>query len=296
MKCELCEKRQSFHEHHFEGEDIDLSILSEDETEKYKELQKEREKLNLCVLCHSKIHGNIAKWNPIKMLYKIRKDLIEERKAIQNKIRNLKQYELDVSDLEEVKQSLMKKIEGIDGRLKDFVREEQIWKWLEKIYGISEINAAGLIATIGDISRFDTVSDVWAFFGLRPKSSFNFDESKWKNYEHYRQATKENRTLAVYDIGEQFLRKDSFYRQFYNERRKETEADERFGDPEENKGHYYSDARRVATKKFLSHLYEMWRRIEGLEVRKPYILADKHHKYIKPPYLDETLEELEGGD
>jgi len=288
MTCELCEERPPFHSHHFDGEEINLENLGSRKKEKYLKLEGDgKETVDLCVECHSEVHGNVAEWSPIKVLYKYRKDLIEERKATQNRIRNLKQYEVDVSDLKEVKEMLADKINEVEKRLKSYVRDHELWSWLEKIYGISEINAAGLIAKIGDISNFDTVSDLWAFFGLRPKSSFDFEnDSKWESYEHYRQATKGERTLAVYDIGEQFIRKDSFYRQFYDERRKETEADKRFGEPEDNKSHYYQDARRYATKIFLSHLYEVWRRIEGLETREPYIMQEEHHNYIKPPYLE----------
>jgi len=255
------------------------------------EKSSEDETIEVCVVCHSKIHGNVARWSPIKMLYKYRKDLIEERKATENRIRNLKQYELDITPFQENEKRLKSQIKEIEKRLKSHIQNHKLWKWLKNIYGISEINAAGLIAKIEDISRFDTVSDVWAFFGLRPKSSFNFEDGdeKWENYEHYRQATKDTRTLAVYDIGEQFIRKDSFYRQFYDKRRKETEADERFGKPEDNKQHYHNDARRYATKIFLSHLYEVWRRIEGLETREPYILQGEHHNYIEPPYLEVVL-------
>jgi len=289
MICKLCNERPAFHSHHFDGNGIDLENLDSWKREKYLELKGDGEKtLDLCVRCHSEVHGNVAEWNSIKLLHKLRKDLIEERKATQNRIRDLKkQYELDVSDLEEIKKSLEEKIREIEERLKELVRGERIWEWLEKVNGVSEINAAGLIAKIGDISRFDTVSDLWSFFGLRPKSSFNFDDCKWENYQHYRQATKEERTLVVYDIGEQFvLKKDSFYRRFYENRRKKTEKDERFGNPKDNKLHYYRDARRYAVKIFLSHLYEVWRRMEGLETRTPYILQEEHHNYIKPPYLN----------
>jgi len=288
LKCQLCRNRPTFHTHHFDGEEIDLGNLNSQRKEKYLKLEENgKETVDLCVECHSEVHGNVAKWSPIKMLYKYRKDLIEERKATENRIRNLKQYELDVTPFQENKERLENQIKEIESRLKPYVRDHKLWRWLEKIYGISEINAAGLIAKIGDISNFDTVSDVWAFFGLRPKSSFDFEDGcKWEDYGHYRQATKEKRTLAVYNIGEQFIRKDSFYRQFYDERREETESDERFGKPEDNKSHYYRDGRRYATKIFLSHLYEVWRRIEGLETREPYILQEEHHHYIKPPYLE----------
>jgi len=288
MTCELCEERPSFHSHHLDGEEINLENLGSRKKEKYLKLEGGgKETVDLCVECHSEVHGNEAEWSPIKVLYKYRKDLVEERKATRNRIRNLRQYEVDVSDLEEVEKTLVSKIDEIEKRLKSYVRDHDLWHWLKEIYGISEINAAGLIAKVGDISKFDTVSDLWSFFGLRPKSSFDFEGGcKWESYEHYRQATKEERTLAVYDIGENFIRKDSFYRQFYDERREKAENEEKFGKPEENKQHYYQDARRYAVKIFLSHLYEVWRRIEGLETREPYIMQEEYHNYIKPPYLE----------
>lgn len=301
MKCELCEERPFVPEHHWDGKEIFLENLSEEMREKYLRLEEKRdEPLPLCVQCHNRIHGNDADWCTIKTLYRFRKKLIEHRKAAENRARSLKAYELDVSVFEEIKDKVREKIKEIESLLEEPVHQHELWKWLDEVTGVAEVNAAGLIAKIRDISNFDTSSKIWSYLGLIPEKEFDPEKSNFDSYEQYRQATKDGRTLAVYEIGDQFIKQGdkSFYRQFYDKRREKAEREEKFGDPDakyqkgkkkgqyKNRGHYYNDARRVATKIFLSHLYEVWRRIEGLETREPYIMKKEMHHYIKPPHLD----------
>ena len=291
-KCKLCQERKTFAEHHFDGEEIHLENLSDEKREKYERLEEELDEVvDVCTICHSEIHGNEAKWDPIKLLFKLRKDLIEERKATNNRIRNLQEYELDVSDLQEVTDHLSEKIKSLKKRLKKEVRKREIWqKWMSDVTGIGEVNAAGIIANLNDIGDFDTISKLWKYCGLMPKSGLK-EDGKYENYQHYRQATKDLRSLTAYDIGQRFIQAGGYYREVYEERREETEADERFGDPEEEKGHYYADARRIAVKMFLSHLWQVWREIKGYEVTEPYVLEqDGHNRKRNPPHWSDSNE------
>lgn len=297
MKCRICKERETFAEHHFDGEEIDLDNLSKEKRDRYKAIENSgADTIDVCTICHAKIHGNEAEWDPIKALYKLRRDLIEERKAVDNRIRALEEYELDVSDLEDVSTQLQDKVDEISKRLKKLVRKRDIWNWLQHVNGIAEVNAAGLIATIVDPGKFDTISKLWKYSGQTPKNGFDFDseDCKYENYGHYRQATKENRTLTSYDIGDGFVKNGDFYRDIYDNRREKTESDERFGKPSENKGHYHNDARKVAVKKFLSHLWLVWRKMKGMEVTDPYIIANDsdHNRFMKPPHLDKVEVEV----
>jgi hypothetical protein len=50
--------------------------------------------------------------------------------------------------------------------IKTLVERQPIWtEWLKDVNGIGPILAGGLIAFIGDISRFDTISKLWAYAG-----------------------------------------------------------------------------------------------------------------------------------
>ena len=61
-------------------------------------------------------------------------------------------------------------------------------------------------------------------------------------------------------------------------------------------GHVHLMARRKAAKLFLSHLWEMWRRFEGLEVRAPYIHAiGGHTNFIPPPLVGAYFPEILAG-
>lgn len=289
-KCKVCEGRESFAEHHFDGEEIHLKNLSNGERKKYKSLEdSHNEVIEVCTICHSKIHGNIAKWNPIKLLYKLRKDIIKERKATKSRIRALKEYELDVSDLKEVAETLTNKEKKLSKRLKKLVREEDIWDWLEKVKGIGEINTAGLIAKLNFIEKYETVSSLWKFCGLMPKNGFDEEDSNFENYTHYRQATKEERTLTAYDIGECFVRNtECFYRKFYDLKKEEYLENRDWSD-----GHCHAAARRYAVKMFLSHLWSVWRQMKGLEITDPYILSanNGHNRKVEPPHKEEIFNE-----
>lgn len=291
MRCKLCNKRTAYADHHFDGEEIQLENLSEEKLERYKEYaQNGHETLPVCTICHSEIHGNETSWSQVKKLYKLRRDVIELRKATGNKIMALEEYEMDVSDLKEIVEGLSSKEKEIGKRLKQLVHKEDIWNWLQHVSGIGEINTAGLIAKVETPEKFDTISKLWKYLGQMPKSGFD-PEGKYKNYQHYRQATKDGRTLTSYDIGSSFIKSGDFYRDIYDERRRKTEADKRFGDLEGNKSHYHNDARKVAVKKFLSHLWLVWRKMKGLEITEPYIIAKKgngHNRFIEPPHLEKV--------
>jgi len=63
----------------------------------------------------------------------------------------------------------------------------------------------------------------------------------------------------------------------YLRRRAKTEADRDW-----TESHGNMDAIRVMMKLFLSHLWQKWCEIEGLEVTKPYVVDKLEHNYLKP--------------
>lgn len=106
--------------------------------------------------------------------------------------------------------------------------------------------------------------------------------------------------MLAYKIGMQFVKQGSLYRKLYDhfkaeyalreDLRAETEAKKgrkvksKNGETAESKGtaHIHAMAQRKMVKVFLSHLWEEWRKLEGLPVTKPYAIAILNHsKYIE---------------
>jgi len=89
-------------------------------------------------------------------------------------------------------------------------------------------------------------------------------------------------------VGAQFVKQGDFYRDWY-ERYKEGYL---LKSPECSLGQNDNRARRAMVKLFLSHLWEMWRKSQGLPAGKTYLqerLGEEYaarHTYIEPPYAD----------
>lgn len=88
-------------------------------------------------------------------------------------------------------------------------------------------------------------------------------------------------------IASQFVRQGDFYREKYDEQKLKYEAVEGL-----SKGLVENRARRAMIKLFLSHLWEMWRKSEGLPTGGTYLqerLGAEYaakHTLIAPPYAD----------
>jgi len=165
------------------------------------------------------------------------------------------------------------------------VKNEELWKqYLSKINGIGPILAAGLIGYIEDIERFDTVSKLWAYAGL------HVVEGKAPRRRRG-QKINWNPKLRVlcWKIGESFvkMRGGGGYRDLYEKHRAEYEAREDL--KKEAKGRRYAMAKRKTVKIFLSHLWEVWRRLEGLPIRRTYVEEKLGHKDIIEPFIDTEM-------
>jgi len=175
-----------------------------------------------------------------------------------------------------------------------------IWtEWLSKVKGIGSILGAGLIGYIGDISRFDSISKLWAYSGLHvvdgrapkrkrgekinwnPKmralmwkiarsfafqkeapSRTKYEENKRYYLEKYGDRIKNPKSCPEYEKCRKRLKK-----------RKEPAC----------KGHLEAMARRRLVKQFLACLWLKWRELEGLPVSKPYAIEHLGHKsFIEP--------------
>lgn len=93
---------------------------------------------------------------------------------------------------------------------------------------------------------------------------------------------------TAWKIAGQFVRQGKFYRiQYEMQKARYEERDKgKISD-----GQLDLRARRAMVKLFLSHLWEMWRKSEGLPAGEPWLMAQRGmdfrtHKYIPPPYTD----------
>jgi hypothetical protein len=171
----------------------------------------------------------------------------------------------------------------------DEVKSIPIFTWLEGVRGIGPMMAAGLIAWIDDISRFDTVSKLWAYAVGKPGER---RERGKKGGWNPRLKTH------CWKVGMQILKAHSkkrgvhgVYSDFYDRSKQEYLAREDIkamhdsgkarGGKKSYKIHIHQMALRRMIKLFLSHLWETWRKAEGLSIREPYVVGVLGHEKIE---------------
>lgn len=192
----------------------------------------------------------------------------------------------------------------IEGQIKralgKYAEASATGQWLLNQYGIGPVISAGLLAHI-DIHKAPTVGHIWRFAGLDPTL-------KWE--KGGKRPWNAGLKTLCWKIGESFVKvkgkEEGVYGHIYVERRKlEGEKNERMEFAEqaaavlkarpshaqkktyaEGKlpdGHLHARAKRYAVKLFLSHLHEVWRKNEGLEVPLPYPIAQLGHAHKIEP-------------
>jgi hypothetical protein len=172
-----------------------------------------------------------------------------------------------------------------------------VWDWVTGIKGIGDHLAAKVLAQIDYAGDYATISKLWRFSGLA------VIEGKAEGKD----STAYNRKLKATLIGEQgvacqFVLHRTFpYRDVYDEYK----AEQRKKYPDVmckncgctwdecqhkkthkrmyNDGHLDMRAKRKIAKLFLSHLWLVWRELEGLPVTKPYVHQVMGHTGMIPP-------------
>lgn len=162
--------------------------------------------------------------------------------------------------------------------LRDFADDFPIVERMIKVKGVGEVLALKVVAMI-DIGRANTISALWRYAGYGVVD--NKAEKAIKGEKlHYNKRLK----ATCYLIAQSFLRSNSPYRRIYDEARAEYE---RRG---WTKAHQHKAAMRKMIKIWLAHLWLVWRQLEGLPIRDPYIAADPHHKIITPAEMGWPIE------
>jgi hypothetical protein len=300
---------------------------------------------------HLMIPENMPRDAIIKMMSEFYNALMQDKYQIDNQVFISDEFGNQGVYLINDYKRLEKRIEA---KIKNQVNTYPIYKeYLKETKGIGPILAGGLISYIHPISRFDSVSKLWAYAGMDVReicsncnkryivdakrgewierranrleniSKTRKDQSKVKTHE---QCIKEAEALIchcenpvlvktspkaragemidwnpelkklLYLVSDQFVRqRSSPYRKVYEEAKltymnrpdlmKEIEKKQKG----EVKGtaHIEAMARRKTVKLFLSHLWETWRKLEGLPTPEPYVFSVLGHSDKIDPFKDE---------
>jgi len=181
--------------------------------------------------------------------------------------------------------------EKVEKLLKTFIKVQPVYiNFLNKIRGIGPIFSAKLISYLGDCSKFENVSKLWAYTGNHvidgkaPKRRRGQDA----NWNH-------NLRMLTWQISDQFVRQNKgYYRKKYNEE-KEIQLNQEYkegvlfkkygkvykeGDTKLSRGHAHNRAMRKIRKHFLSHYWECAREVNGLPNKKTYVEGVLKHEHI----------------
>ena len=178
-----------------------------------------------------------------------------------------------VALLERWYERLSKMEEELEDDISNLIEGEELVEYMTAVKGVGDILSAKVISMI-DIERADTVSALWRYAGF---GVVDGEAEKRKKGEtmHFNMRLK----TACFNVGTSFMMSNSPYKQIYNNARDYYEVNR----PDWNKKHQDYAARRKMIKVWLSHLWEVWRKLEGLPTRNIYAEGQLgHNHYISP--------------
>lgn len=142
---------------------------------------------------------------------------------------------------------------------------------LLSVHGVGPVTAAMLLARL-DPTKAQYASSVWKFFGLAGATKNRYKEGVKGG------GSPQDRSV-LYNWSQTQVKLRTPYRKVYDDRRAKTNGDEKW----RSDMHRHMDASRVMTKMFLSHVWEVYRRLDGLPVPDPYALAALGHEHYTSP-------------
>ena len=147
-----------------------------------------------------------------------------------------------------------------------------MYPYINGIKGIGPSLASQVLSLI-DITRADTVSALWRYAGYAVVDG-KAEKLKKGEKAHYNANLKK----ALYKVAMSFLKCSSPYRKFYDDAKQYYEANRDW-----TKMHIHLASIRKMIKMFLSHLWHVWRTVEGLPTRELYVVEKLGHNHIIPP-------------
>jgi hypothetical protein len=146
------------------------------------------------------------------------------------------------------------------------LRTIPVWDTLKQGWGMGEILGMHLLSRV-DIRKADTVSSLWRFLGYDPSEKYNPGKG----------ADLKSALYASLSIT--LIRTTSPYRADYDTVKAKYAA-RKEADPD-GKWSPHKRAMRWLIKLWLSHLWETWRKAEGLPTASPWIMGrDGHNGFI----------------
>ena len=227
----------------------------------------------------------------VRALVEVYYDVQGVRIAAEHRIRKAGEHGLAEDGVKALMDWVNERMDKQEAELKAMVlkqiKDEPLWKdWMKGVKGVGPCIAGGMLAWLGDCSRFDTVSKLWAYCGEHvvdghaPKRTRG-EKANWN-------ATL--RTLC-WKAGQSFVRVGDGYRDLYlreKVRLRGLHPEPVEYDPPRKKkdgtpllrftdGHIDAMARRKVAKVFLSHYWQMARTQAGLPTRELYVMEHLGH-------------------
>ena len=238
----------------------------------------------------------------LRVLVEMYYDFQKLRVATENRLR---MYELlnlitplQSAKLHSVAQDLKRDEKSILEQIEDELETILVWQWLKNIKGIGPAMAAGIISWVDDISRSPHVSSLWKYAGMHV-----VDGAAPKRRKGEKAEWNQSLRTHMWKVVKQLLQANNeFYRGWYDRfKQREIEKCKERGMkivpssqlPTKNKrkyepegvisvGHIDNRAKRKVAKLFLSHLWFVWRQMEGLPTDSPYA-QQLGHRVVPSP-------------
>jgi len=168
------------------------------------------------------------------------------------------------------------------------VERHPLWEnYLRFVKGIGPTFAGALIGIIHSADRFDTISKLWAYAGYAVSPDGRAVRRRRGERLRYNPKLK----TLMWKIAVSWLKAHkrgfSFYGHMYEVYKRIYQAKAERGEVKNPTPlHIHYMAMRRAIKLFLSHLWLIWRLVEGLPIRPPYVVEKLGHKGFIRPVVD----------
>lgn len=210
-----------------------------------------------CKLCHNAVHGITAEMSDLKLLTRLFYEAQGQRKAAANRVRAYEALHIEVpyahkalEDARDYEAHLAKHIQAML-KVNPFYNA-----WLKHVKGIGPLLAASLLAELGSPQRFNTVSALWTYSGLKVKDGEAVRRKKGEK-SGWNPAVK----MTAWKIASQFVKtKDCLGRQLYDDYKAYYIA----RDGEDPKWQPHRRAMRRVAKDFLRCFWVAW--MESMEL------------------------------
>lgn len=164
--------------------------------------------------------------------------------------------------------------DDLDKSIGDLAGDFEIVEYMVRVKGVGKTLALKTVVMI-DIERADTISSLWRYAGYGVDENGVAEKPKKGEKLHYNSRLK----TTCYLIGMSFIKSNSPYRRIYDEAKEYYVANK----PDWTKMHCHNAAMRKMIKVWLSHLWMVWRKLEGLSVTEPWIASESPHHRIMTP-------------